>query len=184
MTQAKFERIERQMGLSEKLETGGARPGRRQTIVELIGAEEVDIRVGGKKTRLEVEGDKKVLHIARTPRPPTSSPRPIGSRAAPRRRGLPGHGTPVEKAAYHKNELTHLEDLRKRVQDGEAALDDFTIDTKIRKQFAELERTLEKLPPDAKGRHDLAEWATRFRLRPTSPRLPCPSACAAGTAPA
>jgi hypothetical protein len=54
-------------------------------------------------------------------------------------------GTPVEKAAYHKNELTHLEDLRRRVQAGETGLDDFAIDDNPGPRQAELLRDVDAL---------------------------------------
>ena len=174
VTPFELERIERQMGLSDKLERVVSDPARRQTLVDVIGAEEVEIRVGGKKTRLELEGDKKVLHVAENAAPAdilSEAYRIKSGTAAPE--GGVGK-TPVEKAAFHKNELTHLEDLRKRVQDGEAALDDFTIDTKIRNQFSELERTLEKMPPDAKGRQELADWVERFRRETYEPAAALP----------
>jgi hypothetical protein len=169
MTPIELERVERHMDLSDKLEKAVPDPGQRRAIVEQIGDAEVEIRTGAKKTRLEVEGDKKVLHIAEK-----ATPTEIASEAYRLKTGtaVPEGGmgnTPVEKAAYHQNELTHLEDLRNRAQAGTKGLDDFEIDTKIRNQFLELEKTVQKMPAGTKGREELAAWVEKYRKQTYEP---------------
>jgi hypothetical protein len=143
MTQAEFDRVERHADLSEKLEKNVADPATRKQLVETLADEPVDIEVGGKKTRLEVEGDRQVLKVGENAKPDEILAEAL--RAKTGKAVKPDPKTPIEKAAYHRNELEHLAELKKMAA-GEPRIDDFDVARKMKGQFDELKRTVEKMP--------------------------------------
>jgi Domain of unknown function (DUF4157) len=69
MTEAQFEKAERTAVLSERLEGALSDPALREKVIEILGDGPVEVVVGGNKTHLQSDGDKKVLHIAEGARP-------------------------------------------------------------------------------------------------------------------
>lgn len=172
MTQAQFEAAERHASLSEPLEKAVPDPATRKKIVDTIADKPVTVVTGGKKTRLEMEGERQVLKIA-----DDAKPGEVLSEALRAKTGkavtpeTPGQArTPAQEAAYHRNELEHMAELRKLTAT-EPGLDDFKIGQKMHGQFTQMEKTVGKLPdgPEkaqmqaflAKFRTDVYEPATR-----------------------
>ena len=70
MTQAEFDSIERIAGLSERLEANAPDPSTRARIRSSRSATaQWKIIMGGNKTHVQVDGDRKVLHVAQNARP-------------------------------------------------------------------------------------------------------------------
>jgi hypothetical protein len=165
MTQAEFDRVERHANLSETLEKNVADPATRKKIVETLADEPVDVEVGGKKTRLEVEGDRQVLKVGENAKPDEILAEAL--RAKTGKAVKPDPKTPVEKAAYHRNELEHLAELKKMAA-GEPRIDDFDVARKMKGQFDELKRTVEKMPP-GKERAELEAFLKSYETGTLKP---------------
>lgn len=101
MTQAQFEKVERNAGLAERLEGSVPDPQIRQRIVETIADGPIDIVVGAKKTVLEIEGDRRVLNIAdgATPNQILAEAQRAKASTAPARRAVPGED--IDAAAHN-----------------------------------------------------------------------------------
>lgn len=169
MTQAQFDTVERHAGLSENLEKAVPDGGTRKKIVDTIADAPVDVVVGGKKTRLETEGDRQVLRVAEGAKPDEVLSEALraktGKVATPE---TPGQARdPAQKAAAHRNELEHLEELRKLTA-AEPGLDDFKLARKIRGQFIEMEATVGKLPA-GKERAELEGFLKRYKTKVYEP---------------
>jgi hypothetical protein len=169
MTEAEFELAERHAGLSDTLEPSVPEPAMRRKIVETIADQPVTVVRGGKKTRLEVEGGRQVLRVA-----DDAKPGEVLSEALRARTGkavtpeLPGSArTPAQEVAYHRNELEHLEELRK-LAPTEPGLDDFTLAGEIRGQFIQMEKKVAKLPA-GKERTEIEAFVARYRAEVYEP---------------
>ncbi|HEY9603702.1 MAG TPA: DUF4157 domain-containing protein, partial [Allocoleopsis sp.] len=145
-------------------------PVSRKKIVEILGDREVEIRPGGKKTRLEQEGDKWVLHVAEDAKPGDILAEAYRTKTNTAVLPVePGKvRSPIEQANYHQNELTHLEDIRKRASK-DTGLDDFEIETRIRGQFMEMERVVKGLPEGTKEKAKLQKWLDKYRKQTYEP---------------
>ncbi|MGK5172310.1 hypothetical protein MY526_17665 [Geodermatophilus sp. CPCC 205761] len=69
MTEAQFDKAERTAAVSERLEGVLPDPALREKVVDTLGDGAVEVVVGGNRTHLRSEGDRKVLHVAAGARP-------------------------------------------------------------------------------------------------------------------
>ena len=142
----------------------------RKKVIEVLGDHEIEVRSSASKTRLEKEGDKLVLHVADNAKPGdilaeayrVKSKTPVTSVEPGKTR------TPVEQAQYHKNDLIHLEELRKQASK-ETTLDEFAIDQKIRGKFLEMERVVNAMPEGTKKKAQLQKWLDNYRKKTYEP---------------
>ncbi|MBN1204065.1 MAG: DUF4157 domain-containing protein [Myxococcaceae bacterium] len=170
-TPAQLEQAQKTAYYDQSLGTALPDTAARRQVVEILHGHDVEIRPGGKTTRLEQVGDKWVLRVADGAKPADILAEAYrvksGTAVVPAPAGKAR--TPVQEVQHHQGELTHLEELRKRVASKEAALDSLEIDTQIRNHFKTLEQNIQALPKETRGRRELEKWLADYRQRVYEP---------------